>query len=156
MSKKIIIIVVVVVALLIVVLLGIVAMSGGLSNVPGQGGNPTTFEIQGMKVEILNAGTGEGAKAGDIVTTHYAGALQDGKEFDSSIKRNTPFTFELGRGGVIKGWDLGLIGMKTGEKRRLTIPYELAYGADGFPPTIPPKATLIYVVDLMGITPVAK
>lgn len=153
MSKKILIAIVVVLA--VIVVLGIYVIYGVYNTVNnlgnGQNLNPTSFEIQGMKVEILKQGSGAGAKAGDLVTTHYVGTLEDGKEFDSSVKRNTPFTFELGQSRVIKGWDLGILGMKIGERRKLTIPFELAYGADGFPPTIPQKATLIYVIDLLNI-----
>lgn len=151
------IIIIVVAVVVVVIVLGVLAMFGGFNGVPGQNnGNPTTFEIQGMKVEILQQGTGEGAKAGDLVTTHYVGTLQDEKEFDSSIKRNAPFTFLLGQEKVLKGWDLGLMGAKAGEKRKLTIPYELGYGADGFPPTIPPQSTLIYVIDVLGISPAGQ
>ena len=86
------------------------------------------------------------------IKAHYHGTLEDGTEFDSSVRRNSPFTFQLGQDKVIRGWDLGVAGMKVGETRKLTIPYELAYGADGFPPTIPQKATLIFEVTLLGIS----
>jgi FKBP-type peptidyl-prolyl cis-trans isomerase len=110
-----------------------------------------THEIQGMKVEILKEGIGVEAKNGDKVTVDYVGTLEDGTKFDSSIDRGTPFSFSLGVGQVIKGWDLGVLGMKVGEKRKLTIPYDLGYGENGYPPVIPVKATLIFEVELLGI-----
>lgn len=109
------------------------------------------FELQGMKVQILQQGTGIKAKAGDSVTVNYVGTLTDGTKFDSSIDRNAPFTFPLGQGQVIQGWDLGVAGMRVGEKRKLTIPSELGYGARGYAPVIPPSATLIFEVELLKI-----
>ncbi len=120
-----------------------------------QNTNPTNsnnFTIQGMKIEILKEGSGEGAKVGDTVSVNYVGTLENGTKFDSSIDRGEPFPFTLGQNRVIQGWEKGVLGMKVGEQRKLTIPYELAYGEAGFPPVIPPKATLIFVVDLLGIT----
>ena len=105
-----------------------------------------------LSMEILKEGTGEGAKAGDRLTVHYTGKLQNGTVFDSSIPRGQPFQFTIGGGQVIKGWDQGLIGMKVGEKRNLTIPPELGYGARGTPGgPIPPNATLIFEVELLKI-----
>ena len=96
-------------------------------------------------------GTGPEAKAGAAVTVNYVGVLyKGGKEFDASWKRNEPFTFALGKGQVITGWDQGVAGMKVGGRRELIIPAELAYGATGSPPTIPPNAPLVFVVDLLG------
>lgn len=109
------------------------------------------FNIQGMKVEILKDGTGEGAKVGDNIVVNYVGTLQDGTKFDSSIDRNQPFPYTLGQNRVIRGWELGLVGMKVGEKRKLTIPPELAYGDSGRPPVIPEKATLIFEIDMLSI-----
>ncbi|OLY85471.1 FK506-binding protein 2 [Smittium mucronatum] len=92
------------------------------------------------------------AKNGDDVYVHYSGRLEsNGEEFDSSYKRNTPLSFNLGSGRVIKGWDQGVLGMCVGEKRVLTIPHELGYGERGFPPVIPAKSTLIFDVELIGI-----
>jgi len=111
----------------------------------------TSFDIQGMKVEILKEGTGEGAKTGDNIVVNYVGTLPDGTKFDSSIDRNQPFPYTLGQNQVIQGWELGLLGMKVGEKRKLTIPPELAYGAEGRPPVIPQNATLIFEIDMLSI-----
>jgi peptidylprolyl isomerase len=100
----------------------------------------------------LIVGTGPEAKAGDSVTVNYVGVLyKGGKEFDSSWKRNEPFTFTLGKGQVIPGWDQGVAGMKVGGRRELVIPAELAYGKNGSPPTIPPNSPLVFVVDLLGV-----
>ena len=105
-----------------------------------------------LTIEVLKKGTGERAQNGDRVTVHYVGALENGTKFDSSIDRGQPFTFTLGAGQVIKGWDLGILGMKKGEKRRLTIPPEYAYGSRGIPGgPIPPNATLIFEVELLKI-----
>lgn len=136
--------------ILIVVIWGIyfiIANSNGGLNI---GKSNNTFDVQGVKVEILSQGSGEGAKPGDKVATHYTGTLQDGAKFDSSRDRNAPFIFELGKGKVIKGWDIGVEGMKVGEKRKLTIPPELAYRSIELP-KIPANSTLIFEIELLKI-----
>ncbi len=103
-----------------------------------------------LKIEVLEEGTGRGAKNTDTVVVHYAGTLLDGTKFDSSLGRE-PFSFVLGAGRVISGWDQGILGMKVGEKRRLTIAPELAYGQSGAGNVIPPNATLIFEVQLLEL-----
>jgi FKBP-type peptidyl-prolyl cis-trans isomerase len=113
---------------------------------PPSGSAPTKLVIKD-----LVKGTGPEARAGQSVTVNYVGVLfHGGKEFDSSWKRSEPFTFTLGKGQVIKGWDQGVAGMKVNGRRELIIPAELAYGKTGSPPTIPPNAPLVFIVDLLG------
>src|SRR5438045_4943844 len=102
-----------------------------------------------MKIEKLRAGSGAIPRRGETVTVHYTGWLTDGTKFDSSVDRNEPFTFALGEGQVIQGWDQGVATMCVGDKARLTIPPELAYGAAGYSGAIPPNATLIFEVWLL-------
>ena len=104
-----------------------------------------------LVVEDLKPGTGAEARAGNSVTVHYVGTLTDGKKFDSSRDRGRGFTFKLGAGEVIKGWDQGVAGMKVGQLRKLTIPAHLAYGDRGFPPVIPPGSTLVFEVELLEV-----
>jgi peptidylprolyl isomerase len=105
----------------------------------------------GLKYIDVKEGTGEAAKAGDMVEVHYTGTLKDGKKFDSSKDRGKPFSFKLGAGEVIKGWDEGVAGMKVGGQRKLIIPPELGYGARGAGGVIPPNAELTFEVDLLKI-----
>ncbi len=106
----------------------------------------------GLKIIELEPGHGDRqAKAGDTVVVHYTGRLTNGKKFDSSRDRHQPFSFQLGAGQVIRGWDEGVAGMKIGEKRQLVIPPDLAYGDRGVPPVIPPNATLVFDVELLAI-----
>ena len=109
------------------------------------------FEKNGLKIEILREGKGEKVKSGDSVSVNYIGRLEDGTKFDSNFDRGVPFNFKIGAGQVIKGWDIGVLGMKIGEKRKLIIPPDLAYGTRGIPGAIPPNATLIFEVELLKI-----
>lgn len=106
----------------------------------------------GLKYEDLIAGDGEEAKAGQLVTVHYTGWLENGTKFDSSKDRNDPFRFKLGAGQVIRGWDEGVAGMKVGGTRKLTIPAALGYGSRGAGGVIPPNATLIFDVELLAVS----
>lgn len=107
--------------------------------------------MEEMLVEILQEGQGAEATAGQNVSVHYTGWLTDGTKFDSSVDRGRAFEFPLGGGRVIKGWDEGVAGMKIGEKRRLTIPPHMGYGQRGAGGVIPPNATLVFEVELLGL-----
>lgn len=108
-------------------------------------------DVTELKIETQAQGTGVQAKAGDTVTVDYVGTLTNGQKFDSSIDRGQPFTFLLGVGQVIQGWDQGVAGMKVGEKRKLIIPPSLGYGAQGAGGVIPPNATLVFEVTMIKI-----
>ena len=118
---------------------------------------PTKVTGDGVKTDSglqyweIRVGPGEVAKEGSHVRVHYTGWLTTGKKFDSSVDAGKPFDFTIGNGEVIKGWEEGVAGMKVGGKRQLRIPPELAYGAAGSPPTIPPNATLIFDIQLLGV-----
>jgi FKBP-type peptidyl-prolyl cis-trans isomerase len=105
----------------------------------------------GLKYTDITVGSGREAALGDTATVHYTGWLTDGKKFDSSVDRKEPFSFRVGAGQVIKGWDEGVAGMKIGGKRKLTIPPQLGYGARGAGGVIPPNAILIFDVELLGL-----
>lgn len=104
-----------------------------------------------FKTEDITVGKGREVKAGDTVTVHYTGWLTNGTKFDSSVDRNTPFETKIGVGYVIRGWDMGILGMKAGGKRKLTIPYQYGYGEAGSEPVIPGFATLVFEVELLEI-----
>ena len=129
---------------------------GSRANGPIPANSTLTFivellDIPKVQIEDTQAGTGAEAVPGKTLTVHYTGKLENGTKFDSSLDRNEPFTFQLGAGQVIPGWDQGLQGMKVGGKRTLTIPAALAYGQQGAPPDIPPNATLIFDVELLDV-----
>ena len=106
-----------------------------------------------FKVELLNEGTGPTCPPGSQVTVHYHGTLEDGSVFDSSVTRNEPFKFQVGVGQVIKAWDEGIVQLQKGQKAILTCPPAYAYGAQGYPPVIPPNATLKFDVELLDFVP---
>lgn len=105
----------------------------------------------GLKIDDTQVGTGKEAKSGDRVTVNYRGSLENGTVFDESYKRGEPFPFTLGQGAVIKGWDVGVAGMKEGGKRKLFIPSEMGYGSRGAGGVIPPNANLIFEVELLKV-----
>ena len=115
--------------------------------------SPSSCSTKQLVKQDLITGTGQTAQAGQTVTVNYVGVLcSNGKEFDSSWKRNQPFTTALSTGSIIPGWVQGIPGMKVGGRRELIIPSNLGYGKTGQPPTIPPNATLVFVVDLLSIS----
>lgn len=126
---------------------------------PANTNAPTKVTGDGVKTESglqywdIKVGTGEEAKSGDKVKVHYTGWFTSGKKFDSSVDAHQPYSFTLGQGNVIKGWDEGVAGMKVGGKRQLRIPPELAYGEQGYKNIVPPNATLIFDVQLLSVTP---
>jgi FKBP-type peptidyl-prolyl cis-trans isomerase FkpA len=139
----------VIVILLIMAAAGLTWMLISGSN-KGLDGEFTTTR-SGLMYKDVKVGTGREAKAGDTVTVHYTGRLEDGTKFDSSVDRDEPFPFPLGAGKVIKGWDEGVAGMKEGGKRKLVIPPELGYGARGAGKAIPPNAVLTFEVELLKV-----
>lgn len=112
---------------------------------------PDITTVSSLTYADVVVGTGREAAAGNLVTVHYTGWLTNGKKFDSSVDRSEPFSFPLGAGRVIKGWDEGVAGMKVGGKRKLTIPSQLGYGARGAGGVIPPNATLVFDVELLEV-----
>ncbi|KKP90430.1 MAG: Peptidyl-prolyl cis-trans isomerase [Candidatus Moranbacteria bacterium GW2011_GWC2_37_73] len=167
-NKKVLVILILVVA----IVLGYVLFAGKSANAPvtktetekvapqetKKAAQPTTVnqvnEKKPMELEIKTTQEGTGdrvVKSGDNISVHYTGKLTDGTKFDSSVDRGTPFEFQIGQGMVIAGWEQGLLGMKIGEKRTLTIPSEMGYGARGAGVAIPPNATLVFDVELISI-----
>ena len=122
------------------------------TSAPTKVSGPGTKTADGLQYWDIKVGTGATAKEGQSASVHYTGWLTNGKKFDSSVDRGQPFTVNpLGSAPVIKGWNEGIIGMKVGGKRQLRIPADLAYGQRGYPGVIPPNATLIFDVELLGV-----
>lgn len=139
---------------LIMTILVVTSILGGGTIMTTSGQPSNTQEVttsSGLKYVDQVIGTGEVAVAGKTANVHYTGWLENGKKFDSSVDRGQPFSFPLGAGRVIKGWDEGVQGMKVGGKRKLTIPSDLGYGSRGAGGVIPPNATLIFDVELLGV-----
>jgi peptidylprolyl isomerase len=139
----------VIIALAALLLLAACSPGSG-SGAAGKGG-PMQSTPSSLQYQDLTVGSGATPQAGQTVSVHYTGWLDDGKKFDSSLDRGQPFPFVLGQGQVIKGWDEGVATMKVGGKRKLVIPPELGYGARGFPGAIPPNARLTFEVELLGV-----
>lgn len=147
-------------AAILAVIVGIVLIGRGGDDVeeaPADGEKPTVEIPEGeppteLEIEDIEEGDGEEAAEGDQLSVNYVGVLyENGEEFDNSYDRGVPFDFPLGGGQVIPGWDEGLVGMKVGGRRQLTIPPDLGYGPQGQPPDIPPDSTLVFVIDLVAI-----
>jgi FKBP-type peptidyl-prolyl cis-trans isomerase len=128
--------------------------ASGAGTTASSGGGASASEVSlpgGLKYQELKVGDGALAESGKNVSVHYTGWLTDGTKFDSSLDRGQPFQFKIGEGGVIQGWDKGVLGMRVGGKRKLVIPSELGYGARGAGGVIPPNATLVFDVELLGV-----
>jgi len=148
-TRRIAVIVIASLAIAGVLLAGLLFAFGGRGkSAPGPGGEVTT--PSGLRYVDEVVGSGDSPKLGQNVTVHYTGTLENGTKFDSSVDRGQPFNFRIGTHAVIQGWDEGIMTMKVGGKRRLTVPANLAYGAAGRP-GIPPNATLIFEVELLGV-----
>jgi FKBP-type peptidyl-prolyl cis-trans isomerase len=154
MPKQAIVVLIVGIALLIIASLFIFRITDTMQ--PAAQPEPTkvttmnTKDTKGLKIEDIKVGTGREVKNGDTVVINYVGTLTDGTKFDSSYDRGKPFETQIGTGQVIKGWDLGVIGMKIGGKRKLTIPPQLAYGNQAIG-SIPANSTLIFEVELVAV-----
>ena len=143
----------------IVVIFLVIALSGLFfvlarspkENIVDEGGDLVLQQEGNLEIEDIIVGDGDEAREGSKVAVHYSGTLTDGTKFDSSYDRGDPFEFNIGASEVIKGWDMGVSGMKVGGKRKLTIPPELAYGEAGAGASIPPNSTLIFEIELLKV-----
>ena len=133
----------------IVIILMLSSLIGGCSKKENIGGEFTS--PSGLRYTDIVVGTGESPLPGQIVTIHYTGTLLDGKKFDSSKDRMTPYSFTLGAGQTLAGWEEGVVTMKVGGKRRLIVPPNLAYGSTGVRNVIPPNATVVFEIDLLDV-----
>ena len=134
---------------------GAATSAGVVATLPGEsvGQMQQVTTSSGLKYTDLKVGDGAVAETGMVASVHYTGWLMDGTKFDSSLDRGQPLSFKLGGGRVIRGWEEGVKGMRVGGKRKLVIPSDLAYGDAGFPGAIPPRATLVFDVELVGLQP---
>jgi FKBP-type peptidyl-prolyl cis-trans isomerase len=140
--------------LVLIFLLILLLASGNINDTnKARGNQESSLEggVSQLQIEDILEGIGEEVKNGDTISVHYTGTLLDGTKFDSSLDKGEPFTFTIGEGSVIPGWDQGLLGMKVEGKRRLKIPPELAYGEEGAGGNIPPNSTLIFEIELIEI-----
>ena len=133
----------------IIIVLLLAVIIGGCSKKENSSGEITT--PSGLKYSDIIVGTGESPLPGQIVTIHYTGTLLDGKKFDSSRDRMTPYSFTLGYGQTLAGWEEGVVTMKVGGKRRLVTPPNLAYGSTGVGKVIPPNATVLFEIELLDV-----
>ena len=139
------------VAIAVVIVLALSAVGYVLSKRGGGSAGAEVTTASGLKYVELAEGTGATPQRGQTVTVHYTGTLTNGKKFDSSVDRGVPAEYKIGVGEVIKGWDEGIMSMRVGGKRKLTIPPNLGYGQMGRPPNIPPNSTLLFDVELLGV-----
>ncbi len=137
-------------AIILIVIVAVSAVAYVIANRGTQSGTEITT-ASGLKYVDLKVGDGVSPRAGQTVTVHYIGTLENGKQFENSYESRIPADFRIGVGAVVKGWDEGLMSMKVGGKRKLTIPSALAYGQMGRPPDIPANATLVFEVELLGV-----